>query len=108
MSDERKYYCKGMDFICPNCGTKRSLKDVINDSQASIDDYEEIIYPDGFNPFDKKKSDRISIPYDYYCEECETHYDLSLVCNCFAVEINDCETVTSLVMSEYTEKEEKE
>ena len=108
MSDERKYYCKEMEFICPNCGKKRSMGDVLNDSNAIIDDYEEIIYPDGFNQFKKNKSDRISITYDYYCEDCETHYDISLVCNCFAVEICDCETITSPVMSEYTEKEEEE
>lgn len=106
MSEHRKYYCKKMYFTCPDCGKKRSLGNILNDSTANVDEYEEIIYPDGFNPFKKNKSDRITIIYDYYCD-CGAHYDINLVCSCFAVDIDKYDDCTSIVMSEYTERKEE-
>lgn len=105
MTDKRRYYCKDMTFECFKCGKKRPLGDVLDDSTANVDDYAEITYPDGFNPFRKNKSDRITIIYNYYCN-CGMHYDINLACNCFAVEIDEFDDCMNIVLSEYTEKEE--
>ena len=81
------YYCKDIQFECPHCGGKQSVKTVLNNGEADTSDYSEIVYPDGFNPFDITKSDKISIPYTCHCEACEKRFTVYLVCRCIGVDV---------------------
>ena len=99
---ERKYYCKDMTFKCPKCGKSTLMSELKEQAYANIYDYEDITYPDGFNPFRKDRADRITILYDCYCPHCNAKYEMYIVCKAFAVEIVGDEMEE--VFSEYTEE----
>ena len=99
--ENRKYYVKDKEIVCPECGTKNSINDLVRNGEFDMMSFEENSCPEDFNPFDKKSSDRIALSYNCHCKSCEEYIQVNLVTSIFAYDIydRDCNIIDTV----YTE-----
>lgn len=103
----KKFFVKDKEIVCPNCGTRNSLRDLIKNGEFDDISFEENSCPEDYNPFDKPQdngayNDRISLSYICHCEQCGEYLSPVLVNTVFAVDVydNNCNVIDTF----YTEK----
>lgn len=90
----RTFYMKDKEIVCPDCGTRNSLRDLIKYGEFDEISFYESSCPEDYNPFDRPQEnetyrDRISLSFICHCEHCGKYLSPVLVNTVFAVDVYD-------------------